>query len=435
MRAGHAGVTFPWTEATRTATNQLGEGGNATAGTVAPGAPAAAAQAPPRSRSPLRRAFGGRGGRRLAAAVALVVVAAVVVAVALSTRSSPSSPTTGVPIIGAVSVQRRDLVETDTESGTISYANPQTVYDGLSGTITWLPNVGQLIRPGQPLFEVDGQPVLLLNGTTPAYRELTSSDSGGQDVLALNRNLVNLGFNPDGIVIDDVWQAATTDGVEKLQASLGETKTGSLSLGPVVFLPGNRIVATVDANLGSTGGGGGSAGPSSSASSTGGGAGATPILQTTSTQLIVTVDLPASSQSEAKVGEQVTVEMPGGNIVDGGITAVSSVAASSSSGTGGSSSSSSQATIPVTIRLKGHISGAGLDQAAVSVNFAQAVASNVLSVPVTALLATSGGGFAVQGAGAPHKLIAVTTGLFAAGYVQISGTGIYDGLQVTDSQG
>jgi hypothetical protein len=89
----------------------------------------------------------------------------------------------------------------------------------------------------------------------------------------------------------------------------------------------------------------------------------------------------------------------------------------------------------VTIRLKGHISGAGLDQAAVSVNFAQAVASNVLSVPVTALLATSGGGFAVQGAGAPHKLIAVTTGLFAAGYVQISGTGIYDGLQVTDSQG
>jgi hypothetical protein len=89
----------------------------------------------------------------------------------------------------------------------------------------------------------------------------------------------------------------------------------------------------------------------------------------------------------------------------------------------------------VTIALSGHQSGAGLDQAAVSVNFVQSRANNVLSVPVTALLATSGGGYAVQAAAPPHSLIPVTTGLFAAGYVQISGSGIYPGLQVTDSQG
>ena len=34
------------------------------------------------------------------------------------------------------------------------------------------------------------------------------------------------------------------------------------------------------------------------------------IMQTTSTQLVATVDLDASKQSEAKVGEKVTVEMP-----------------------------------------------------------------------------------------------------------------------------
>ncbi len=89
----------------------------------------------------------------------------------------------------------------------------------------------------------------------------------------------------------------------------------------------------------------------------------------------------------------------------------------------------------MTIELSGHHTGAGLDQASVSVNFAQAKANNVLSVPVTALLATSGGNYAVQEAAAPHSLIPVTTGLFAAGYVQISGPGIYPGLQVTDSQG
>ncbi|HXD65835.1 MAG TPA: hypothetical protein VNV17_14520 [Solirubrobacteraceae bacterium] len=85
--------------------------------------------------------------------------------------------------------------------------------------------------------------------------------------------------------------------------------------------------------------------------------------------------------------------------------------------------------------LTGHHSGAGLDEAAVSVNFAQHRANHVLSVPVTALVAVSGGNYALQQAAAPHTLIPVTVGLFAAGYVQVSGAGIHPGLHVTDSQG
>ena len=54
-------------------------------------------------------------------------------------------------VTGTVAVQRRNLVATDTESGTLSYADPAVVYNRLSGTITWLPKVGQLIAPGQPL--------------------------------------------------------------------------------------------------------------------------------------------------------------------------------------------------------------------------------------------------------------------------------------------
>src|ERR1700683_5324842 len=80
----------------------------------------------------------------------------------------------------------------------------------------------------------------------------------GADVLQLNRNLVRLGFNPDGIVIDDIWQPATTAGVEQFQDSLGESATGSLPLGQVVFLPGDQLVTTVDGTLGGAGGGGGS---------------------------------------------------------------------------------------------------------------------------------------------------------------------------------
>jgi multidrug efflux system membrane fusion protein len=510
----------------------------------------------------MRSAFSSRRRRRLAAGLALVLVVAVVVGVVLSAGSGAPKPASSArSTSGATTVERRDLVETDTESGTLGYANPQTVYDRLSGTITWLPSVGQVIEPGQTLFEVDSEPVILMNGTRPAYRDLSASDTAGQDILQLNRNLVALGFDPAGIVIDDEWQAATTAGVDLLQASLGETETGSLALGNVVFLPGDQLISTVDATVGSTGGSAGgpsssanastpaaaasaefvgltstagsrdsttatstSASPtttsttapttnpektktskptsvrkptsssssqalqgltallkaeaaqlkaataalkaataalkaaksstsssahsssskgssssskSSSSSSSGSGGSASAILQTTSTQLIVTVDLDATKQSEAKVGENVTVEMPAGNTVDGEITAVSSVAQSSSSASAGGTSggSSSSSTVPVTIKLKGHHSGAGLDQASVSVNFAEAKARNVLSVQVTALLATSGGGYAVQEAASPYKLIPVTTGLFAAGYVQISGSGVHPGLQVTNSQG
>jgi hypothetical protein len=519
----------------------------------------------------LRRIFNSRRRKRLVAGLALFLVLAVVVAVVLETRSASSTRTTSgsANASGSATVRRRDLVETDTESGTVSYSDPQTVYDRLSGTITSLPRVGQVIKPGGTLFRVDGEPVILMKGSTPAYRGLNAADSDGADIEQLNRSLVKLGFDADGIVLDDEWQAATTTGVELLQASLGETETGSLSLGQIVFLPGDQLVSTVDATVGATGSGGGadsgasgssaadtvtrgtprapefvslegtsardrsqtaptpstptstsimttpthrtppvtttstttstvtsttpaktgsqsataggavsktlsgltallkaesaqlkaqaaqlkadkksstgSADRSASGSgSSGSGGSATAVLQTTATQLIVTVDLSASSQSEGRVGEAVTVELPAGNTVAGTITAVSSVAESSSSssgssggpgsvGAGGSSGSSS--TIPVTIRLKGHHRGAGLDQAAVSVHFAQAKARHVLSVPVTALVATAGGHYGVQEATAPYAPLPVTTGLFAAGYVQISGPGIHAGLRVTDSQG
>jgi hypothetical protein len=428
---------------------------------------------------------------RIGAGVALA--AAAVVLVWLLSGSGSSRPTANSSVPGATTVERRNLAETDTESGTLGYSNSATVYDRLSGTITWLPNLGQLVKQGQRLYAVDGEPVILLHGTTPAYRDLGPDDTDGADVEQLNRDLVALGFNPSGITVDDVWQPATTAAVDVFQESLGESPTGVLSLGQIVFLPDDQLVTGLDASVGSDGGSSGGSGSAGSSSATGasavaagspefvsfttikkkkahrrhrsgqgggtsggtsgaaggtsGDAGGTPILQTSSTRLVVTVNLPASSQSEAVRGRHVTVELPDNSTVAGTITSVSAVAQASSSssnssggGSGaasgpGSGSSGSPATVPVTVTLDRPLRSAGLDQAAVSVNFVESVANNVLSVPVTALIATAGGGYAVQEAAAPHKLIAVTTGLFGAGYVQISGPGLVPGLQVTDSQG
>ena len=205
---------------------------------------------------------------------------------------------------------------------------------------------------------------------------------------------------------------------------------------------GNHPSSNSGKNKNNSGNTGNTGNPGNSGNGGGGGA-ATAVMTTSSTKLVVTVDLSASSQSEATIGEKVSVEMPNGSTVGGHVTAVSPVAQSSSSGDSGAGGSgggngdggSGSSTVPVTVVLNKRARGGGLDQASVSVNFVQSKARHVLSVPVTALLATSGNSFAVQEAGRPHKLIPVTTGLFAAGYVEISGPGIYPGLQVTDSQG
>ena len=108
-----------------------------------------------------------RGGR-VGASLALLIAVGVVVTIVLRPGPSPPRPTDGAGSGSAIAtVQRRDLVQTDTESGTLGHGNAQTVYDRLSGTITWLPSVGQVVTPGQALFRVAGQPVILMNGTHP----------------------------------------------------------------------------------------------------------------------------------------------------------------------------------------------------------------------------------------------------------------------------
>ena len=74
------------------------------------------------------------------------------------------------------------------------------------------------------------------------------------------------------------------------------------------------------------------------------------------------------------------------------------------------------------------------DQAPVQVGITTASVADALAVPVTALLARSGGGYSVEvvgAAGAVH-LVTVTLGLFddAAGLVQVTGADVAAGQVV-----
>lgn len=115
------------------------------------------------------------------------------------------------------------------------------------------------------------------------------------------------------------------------------------------------------------------------------------------------------------------------------MTAVGTVATEPPS-SGPGSGSSSQPTVDVVITPSDSAATGNLDAAPVQVSITTATADHALVVPVTALLALSGGGYGVDvvSPGGVHHLEAVTLGLFddAEGRVQISGANIHADDQV-----
>jgi multidrug efflux system membrane fusion protein len=65
------------------------------------------------------------------------------------------------------------------------------------------------------------------------------------------------------------------------------------------------------------------------------------------------------------------------------------------------------------------------------VDFVSQARKNVLAVPVAALLALPNGGYGVQVVdGDATRIVAVKTGMFAAGKVEVKGAGIKPGTTV-----
>jgi len=265
---------------------------------------------------------------------------------------------------------------------------------------------------------VDGKPTVLMAGKLPAWRTLKTGVADGPDVRELERNLVALGYDPGGkIVVDDHFGPATKAAVKRWQKALGISQTGAVRLGRGVFLPGARRVSSLETEVGARVQSG------------------TTMMETTSTRQIVTVALETTKQTLVAVGDAVTVGLPGGDDVEGKIVAIGKVATSTSSDTtaqGGQAgaATSSSATIDVEIRLTGE-TGVDLDQAPVDVEISRQTREGVLAVPVTALVALAGGGYAVEVPdGSATRLVAVEPGLYADGYVEIEGDGIEEGTDV-----
>jgi hypothetical protein len=337
-----------------------------------------------------------------------------------------------------VKVETRDLSAVVSQDGILTYGarsdgSPYSVINQANGIYTRLPELGQVISQGQELYRVNDSPVVLLYGSTPAYRTL-SAGATGTDVAELNANLVALGYATSSQLAGTSasFGSATATAVNKLQAAVGVTRNGMLTLGQAVFEPTAVRVTILSAQVGGS-------------TQTG-----QTVMQATSTSRQVQMALDASQQTDVAVGDRVTITLPNNRTTPGVVSTVGTVATCpSSAGPGGSrsgsaatgtdscasgGSASATPTIAVDVTPSDPAATATWDQAPVRVGITTARVAGVLVVPVTALLAQSAGGYAVEvvGAGGVHHLVPVSLGLFddSDGLVQVTGSGLASGQDV-----
>jgi hypothetical protein len=354
----------------------------------------------------------------LLAGVAVLAAAAATGGVVAMSSAKPATPAAQESPSNTAKVEKGRLSDMVSQYGTLTYrarsdGSPYTVFNQARGTYTKLPNDGDKIDCGEVLYRVNDNPVLLLCGSTPTYRSMSKGDSG-PDVTELNANLVHLGYATRAQLdpSSDHFSAATASALEKLQSKLSEDQTGSLDLGQAVFLPESLRIATVAGELG------GSARP-----------GAT-VLHATSGTLEVQVALDPSQQGEVKTGDRAQITLPGNESVTGKVDRLGRVAQVPA----GQNNNAGYATIPAYISLDHPEQAHGLDRAPVQVNITTKGVESALSVPVTALVGKSGGGFAVEvvRTGGRRELVAVKLGLFdtAGGRVQVVQGDLRQGDQV-----
>lgn len=349
--------------------------------------------------------------KQILAVLAATAFLAVATFVALqSMRDSPAQTAAAAHSETVVVVASRLLQTVQLAGATLGYSDARIVSGIEAGTLTALPATGSVIGRGDVLYRVDERPVTLFFGAVPAWRSLGPADSPGHDIRQLKLNLVAFGDDPARhIKLDDRWNRATTFALERWQSRRGEVPTGTVSLGEIVFLPGPRRVGVVTAVVG---------GPANG-----------PLYTTTSLEPIATVLLDATQEALARRGSHVRVRLPSGRTGLGVVASVTFVAASPPT-----NSSSVAATVIVSV--SGTFAQLGgynyLDGAPATVMF-QSASVRALAVPVTALLAVAGGGFALELAGT-HRLVPVSTGMDAGGFVQVSGA-LHPGLRVLAAAG
>ncbi|MFF7340588.1 peptidoglycan-binding protein [Streptomyces sp. NPDC008163] len=372
---------------------------------------------------------GPRGRRTFLVVAGVAVVAAVAVTGALGfgggRDEGPKAPSRAG---STVAVTRATLTERTTVDGALGYGPEIPLPVKATGTVTWLPASGTTAQRGDTLLRVDDRPTVLLYGALPMYRDLGparaapeadeaegADESGkgappaaqgpvrGMDVMQFETNLAALGYT--GFTVDETFTPGTAAAVERWQKSLGLPQTGTVGFGDVIYSAGRIRIGRPGVRLGAAVGEG--------------------ALTYTGTTRKVVVNASASEASWAVRGAGVTIRLPDETPVKG---RVASVGKQANEAEGGGGTGERAATVPVTLTIKDQNAVGKWESGPVTVEYVGRRAENVLTVPVAALVALAEGGHGLEKA--DGTFVAVKTGLFADGDVEVSGPAVREGLKV-----
>ncbi len=329
--------------------------------------------------------------------------------------SSGGTPKRSTQPAKTADVTRATLTDFEEVDGELGHGEQFTLRSaGGQGVVTWLPPIGSTVDRGRPLYRVNNEPVVLLLGELPLYRALAPGTEG-PDVRQLEDNLKALGHT--GFTADEKFNAATATAVRRWQKDLKVAETGVVAPGQIVYASGPIRVAEHKLRVGD--------------------AAAGEVLGFTGTIRKVIINLPMSRQRYAAIGVAVRVTLPDGKPLQGLVEGVGTVASSPSGGesSGPGGGGGGPATIEVTVSLADQGAIGALQQGPVKVRFVAEEREDVLTVPVAALVALSEGGYGVQVVdGAPAhstaRYVAVETGMFAGGRVEVRGGGLEPGMKV-----
>ncbi|WP_307868008.1 peptidoglycan-binding protein [Micromonospora sp. C95] len=342
------------------------------------------------------------------AALILVAGAGVAAAVGFGGGSGDGAAEAGTAAPGSAAVTRQTLADAKTVDGELGHGPGRTATSRLPGTLTALPDAGATVARGKALYAVDNEPVILFYGRLPAYRTLQPG-AEGSDVRQVERNLEALGYS--GFTVDDEYTWATAEAVRAWQDDLGVPETGRVELGRVAFADGAVRVEGHQLDVGAA------VQPGQA------------VLTYTGTSRLVTTELDVDDQRLAERGTTVQVTLPDGRRVTGKVDTVETVIHNGSADAGGDASAETR--IEVTIAVDDQKALAEFDRASAEITFTVSERADVLTVPVAALLALAEGGYGVEVLDeGSSRIVAVTTGLFADGRVEVAGDGIVEGTTV-----
>lgn len=358
------------------------------------------------------------GWRTMVAITGLTALGLTTGFVALRNNSTADADEAEADVAATAQVEQRTLTQTETFEGILDFGEASSVVAAGSGTLTTAAMDESIVNRGGELFSVNLRPTILMYGEIPFYRELREGVDDGLDITQLQENLLELDFTDDGLLeATGEFDASTRRAVEAWQESLDLEPTGVVAVGDVVFLSGPIRIAGTQVPIGSPVQPG------------------TAVVDYTSTTQEVRVELEVDQGDLAAVDDVVEVVLPDGTQVSGTVTDTAhrspTGGGDSGSGMGSDDEAEADPVVEVTIVLDDTEAAEDYISASVEVVFTRSETEDVLTVPVTALLAAEGGGYALEvvsesgdttdDSQPATTLVRVELGTNADGFVEIQG--------------